>query len=147
MPKLDQAEIILKGRLNGNQKNRLAKLLNMMYRPSELASEIGFNVRQVYRVYIPLGLPHERDERNHIWIHGVTFREWVKDVYKKRKLNNDQAFCLTCKRAVKMKDKIRIEKGRLVYYLCDCPHCGRKLARILNKKRKSYDQPGKLGNN
>ena len=63
-------EIILKGRLDGNQRNRLVRLLNMLYSPSELANEIGFTKRQVYRVYIPLGCPHEKDSKGRNWING-----------------------------------------------------------------------------
>ena len=95
MSKENQAEIILKGRLDGTQRNKLARLLNMMYRPKELADEIGFETRQVYRVYIPLGLPHERDDLQHIWINGIAFKNWGREIYKKQKLNNNQACCLS----------------------------------------------------
>ena len=69
----DNQEIrLLQGRLNGAQ-NRNRKLLDMLYTPKELANEIGINVRQVYKVYIPAGCPHERDEHRHIWINGKAF--------------------------------------------------------------------------
>jgi len=129
-------EIILAGRLNGNQRNRLAKLLDMMYRPNELAQEIGFAKRQVYRVYIPAGCPHERDSRNHIWINGKVFREWVKEVYKKRELASDEAFCLTCRKPVKMHQPEKKHEGRLVYWICACQKCGRKIARIIERERR-----------
>jgi len=67
---MEQEEIILAGRLNGIQRNRLKRLLDMMYKPSELAEEVGFSLQQVYRVYVPGGCPVERDSRNHIWING-----------------------------------------------------------------------------
>ena len=86
-----QEEIILKGRLNGSQRNRLAKLMNMMYSPSELADEVGFERRQVYRVYIPLGCPHDRDKHNRIWINGIDFRNWVMDLYRKKELSIKEA--------------------------------------------------------
>ena len=43
----------------------------------ELADEIGFNVRQMYRVYIPNGCPHNRDDSRHLWINGLEFRNWI----------------------------------------------------------------------
>jgi hypothetical protein len=132
----NQTEILLKGRLNGQQRTRLKKLLNMMYKPSELAEEVGFNVRQVYRVYIPAGCPHERDERRRIWINGKAFREWAEEVYSKRELASNEAFCLTCKRPVKMIGATKKQEGRLVYYLCNCPNCGRRLSRIIEKKKR-----------
>lgn len=129
----DQSVILLKGRLDGNQKSRLARLLDMLYMPSELAEEIGFSVRQIYRVYIPAGCPHQRDDFNHLWINGKEFRMWIQEVYKKQELGLNEAFCLTCKQAVKMIHPERIQEGRLIYYLCLCPNCGRKLARIVTR--------------
>lgn len=126
--------IEFKGRLSGNQKTRLQSLLNMMYRPSEIAEEIGFEVRQVYRVYIPLGLPHERDDHNHIWINGVVFRDWVKETYQETTLEENQAFCLTCRKAVEIQNPEKNQKKGLEYIICDCPQCGRKLSKITDKK-------------
>ena len=74
----------------------------MMYRPSEIAKEIGFTRRQFYRVYIPLGCPHSRDERRHLWINGKEFRLWYIESYKKIFLAINEAYCLTCRQAVKV---------------------------------------------
>jgi hypothetical protein len=131
----DRREILLRGRLNGQQRRRLDSLLDMMYRPSELAEEVGFNVRQVYRVYLPLGCPHERNACNHIFINGRTFREWVKSTYRKAEMEEDEAFCLTCKRPVKMVEPVRQEEAGLAYLVCTCPNCGRRLARIVENKQ------------
>jgi hypothetical protein len=127
----DSFEVLRKGRLNGNQKNKLARLLDMFYMPSELAEEVGFNKRQIYRVYIPVGCPYVKDVNNHIWINGKNFRDWVVDVYRKCEVTKNQAFCITCKKAVNMIDPVMKEEGRLSYYICNCPNCGRKLARII----------------
>ena len=105
--------------------------------PSELAEEIGFTTRQVYRVYIPAGCPTVKDNNNHYWINGKSFREWVLEVYKKRELGNNQAFCITCKKAVNMIDPVRKEEGRLYYFICSCPNCGRKLARIITRGKRN----------
>lgn len=143
----DLSVIMLKGRLDGNQRNRLAKLLDMMYTPKEIADEIGFSVRQVYRVYIPAGCPCQRDLINHVWINGKAFRNWVNDFYQKRELGLNEAFCLTCKQAVTMVNPERVQDGRLIYYLCNCPRCGRKLARIVTRGSCSNDLPGELAVN
>lgn len=132
-------EILLRGRLNGIQRNRLKSLLNMMYKPSELADEVGFNVDRVYMVYIPGGCPHERDAQRHIWINGVSFRKWFEEVYRKCPLKADEAFCLTCKRAVRMENPKKQQLEGLIYYLCSCPKCGRGLTRIVDYKRKKHD--------
>jgi len=130
----DISEIELRGRLSGQQKTRMQNLFDMMYRPSELAEEIGITKRQFYRVYIPLGLPVERDSRNHVWINGLVFNDWILEYYKKVKLNENEAFCLTCKRAVEIIEPIHNEINKMVYITCDCLHCGRKLSKIINKK-------------
>lgn len=130
-------QIELKGRLNGRQRNRLNRLLDMMYKPSEIADEVGFTVRQFYRVYIKLGCPHQRDKRNHIWINGKAFVNWYQDIFPKIKVKKDQAFCLTCKKAVDIVEPIQNQKEGLNYLVSFCPHCGRKLVKIIsNKKRK-----------
>jgi hypothetical protein len=134
----EQGEVLLRGRLNGMQRNRLKRLLNMMYSPRELAEEIGVNVDRVYMVYVPGGCPNERDEKRYIWINGISFRKWFEEVYAKRTLKADEVFCRTCKRAVEKVNPERKQKEGLVYDLCVCPRCGRVLARIIDnhKKRK-----------
>jgi DNA-directed RNA polymerase subunit RPC12/RpoP len=134
---IEQAEIMLAGRLDGKQCNRVKRLLDMMYKPSELAEEVGFGVNQVYMVYVPAGCPHQLDAKNHIWINGKAFREWVEEVYKKRSLEPDEMFCLTCKRPVKMIEPERKQKDGLVYYVSKCPNCGRVSSKIVDQKKKS----------
>jgi len=62
----EQEKMLLRGRLGGKQRMRLEKLLDMLYKPRELAEEIGFTQRQVYRAYLPAGCPHDKDDRRHI---------------------------------------------------------------------------------
>jgi hypothetical protein len=132
-------KMILKGRLDGSQRMRLGKLLDMLYMPSELAAQIGFTVRQVYRVYVPFGCPCSRDSENRLWINGKVFAEWYEATYPKPTLQADEAFCLTCKKPVLMKNTVKSKKGRLSYLVGNCFHCGRKIARILDKD-KLYDK-------
>lgn len=125
---------ILKGRLNGIQRNRLKSLLDMLYSPSELASEIGVHIDQVYNVYVPLGCPHERDTRNHILINGKHFAKWYGEVYPKITLAQDETFCKTCKKGVTIYQPKRKAIGNFVYVLSVCPNCGRRLTKILSIK-------------
>jgi len=134
---MNSKKMIMKGRLNGTQRNRLGHLLDMYYKPSELAEEVGFTRRQVYRVYIPAGCPHKRGEKRYIWINGKAFREWYEETYPRASLDQDETFCLTCKKPVKIINPKREKKGRLHYLISYCPSCGRKLARI-TKKEKLY---------
>jgi hypothetical protein len=133
----NQAEIILAGRLDGRQRNRLKRLLDMMYTPRELAEEIGVNVDRFYMVYIPGGCPHIRERNRHIMINGKAFREWFEFVYAKRNLEPGQAFYLTCKKGVEIVNPERKSQGSLVYDQCYCPNCGCKTNRYIANKKKS----------
>jgi hypothetical protein len=128
-------EIILKGRLDGIQRNRLKSLFDMMYSPRELAEEIGIQIDQVYGVYMPLGCPEERDEKNHILINGKLFADWYLKVYAKIKLKQDETFCKTCKKGVKIYQPKQKKKGDLSYILSVCPVCGRNLTKIIAYQR------------
>lgn len=129
--------MILKGRLDGKQRNRLKGLFDMMYSPRLLAEEVGMNIDQIYAVYIPLGCPHERDGKNHIRINGKAFSEWYGRVYAKINLANDETFCLTCKKGVKLVNPKEQMKNDLVYVLSVCPVCGRRLTKIIERKRRA----------
>jgi hypothetical protein len=127
------AQIELKGRLNGAQRNRLKGLLNMEYTPRELGEEIGMNHSQVYRVYLSLGCPMRRDKKGHIWINGQGFRKWYEVHYQKVEMGIDEAFCLSCKRAVQIVDPEVRRKNGLEFVMSACPRCGRRLARIAHR--------------
>ena len=135
----EQAGVLLRGRLNGMQRNRLKSLLDMMYSPKELADEIGVNINQIYYVYVPLGCPEERDNRNHILINGKAFADWYSKVYVKIRLKPDETFCKTCRNAVKIYKHKKHKKGNLVYVLSVCKTCGRNLTKIIENSRREYD--------
>ncbi len=125
-------EAILKGRLDGKQRNRLKSLFDMMYTPKELAEEIGINKDKIYMVYIPLGCPHERDKSRHIFINGKIFAKWYIEKYAKLRLKKNETFCLTCKGAVELVNPREHTKNGLTYALSTCPICGRgNLTKIL----------------
>jgi hypothetical protein len=130
-----QEEIILRGRLDGKQRNRLKRLLDMQYTPKELAEELGITIDQIYRVYVPLGCLHERDIHKRIQINGRVFANWYETSYKKALVDDSQSFCKTCKKAVQIIQGEKKTKGRLTFILSICPICGRKLTKILNCSR------------
>jgi hypothetical protein len=131
----ERKEILLRGRLDGKQRLRLEKLLDMLYKPSELAEQVGFNRRQVYRVYIHVGCPHVRDDRKHLWINGEDFRKWYEATYPRLTLAGDEGFCLSCKKPVKLEKARKKKSGDLIYWIGFCQICGRKISRIINNIR------------
>lgn len=136
----ENISFIQKGRLNGSQRNKVKGLLNMLYTPKELAEEIGINPDQVYRVYLPAGCPHSKDHRGRISINGSEFKAWFEENFKKRKLENNQAYCVSCKKAVEIIDPERIKDGNNIYLLSVCPSCGKRITRFIDCKRKKNDQ-------
>jgi len=132
---MENRTVLLRGRLDGMQRNRLKGLFDMLYSPRELADEIGINKDQIYIVYIPFGCSHERDDRNHILINGKEFADWYSRVYKKIRLRQNETFCKTCQKPVKFFKPKKTSKGQLIYILSRCPNCGRKLTRIIENSR------------
>jgi len=125
-----------KGKLDIQQINRLNKLLDMYYKPSELAEEVGFSVRQFYRVYMVIECPFYRDEEGSLWVNGKDFREWYKRNYQKNKLKKGEALCPRCKQVFEMTNPEKHEREDISYLLAICPHCGSKAARIISNRKK-----------
>lgn len=126
----------MQGKLNGLQRHKLRTLLYMKYTPKELAEELGISKRQFYFIYLPMGCPHERDSRRHVWIVGTEFRDWYQETYKPRKLAENEAYCVSCKKPVAIVNPEENSKDGLTYLISSCPECGGKVAKILAMKRK-----------
>lgn len=129
--------IQLRGRLNGQQRQRLRSLLDMLYTPLEISIAIGITRRQIYRVYEKLGCPIERDSKNRLWINGKKFAAWYFQVYPKVALGENQTFCASCKQPVAIGPCMIIEKNGLVYAKSPCPHCGRTLIKFLANRKET----------
>jgi hypothetical protein len=122
--------VVIRGRLSKEQLFRLNALYDMDYTPRELADEVGFTRRQVYRVYLPLGCPHKKDHSGYVTINGRAFKEWYRRTYARRSLLPGESFCLTCKRAVPIINPEVVEKKGMEIIQSNCPNCGRPLARF-----------------
>jgi hypothetical protein len=108
-------------------------LLPMLYTPSELAEELGLTAPTI-RDWLKLGLPHERDERGYIWINGRSFAAWLDRARRAAQagpLAEDEAYCVGCRRAVKLNDPICREYGKRRVLTGICPACGRMVNRGL----------------
>lgn len=114
---------------------KLKRILDMQYRPSELAEDIGVNVDTILRGYLPAGLPHTRDDRGRIWIYGPAFVEWARETISKKKskrnsLADDQAWCVVCKGPVPLIDPtVKIANRYLELLQAPCPTCGKTVNR------------------
>ena len=72
-------------RINQATMRRALRLLNMQYRPSEIADELHVGVNTIYRSWIPSGLPCSRDERGQIWIIGTELQAWLASIAATRR--------------------------------------------------------------
>ncbi len=114
---------------------KLGRLLNMLYKPSEIAEEIGVATDTIYRSYLPAGLPYIYDGEGNIWIHGPAFVSWARETISKKKseragLPDGQAWCMKCNQAVQLIDpKIKVINRYLELMQARCPHCGGRVNR------------------
>lgn len=120
---------------------RLSRLLEMLYKPAELAEEIEVNPDTVYRSYIPAGCPHEVDGRGRIWINGKEFIEWVKGIREFRKQRNrnplqaGEGYCFRCKKNMPMSNLREVYSNlKIVMMQGECGSCGGKVNRGYSKK-------------
>lgn len=101
-------------------------LLDMLYKPSELADELGIPPRVVYDKLVPAGVPHTKDTKGNIWLHGPIVAEWVRGLTRKKiKLADDHAYCLACRMPVEMVgDRKVVDNGRMPLIHAECGTCG-----------------------
>lgn len=127
--------------LKHTQIVRLSRILDMMYKPAELAGEIGITPDTIYRSYLPAGLPHTKDPDG-IWIYGPAFVAWAKQTVSQKKskripLADDHAWCMTCGQPVRMTDPhVKYANRYIEIMQSACPHCGRIVNRAQRRGEK-----------
>jgi len=130
--------------------HKLKRLLNMQYKLTEIAKEIGITTDTLYRSYIPAGMPCTRDERGHYWVNGKDFVEWASEYVTtrarkpKKTMEPDQAYCTKCNKVVKMVNK-RTSKANLSKFskmTGRCPVCDGKVSRFIQAREvEKHDRP------
>lgn len=124
---------------------KLARLLDMQYKPSELADEIGVTYDTVKRSYIPAGCPVVRDGSGRMWIHGLSFADWARAAIaehkpkRREKLPANRAYCVSCRRVVAFPakpEKIIPVNRWLEMAQATCPECGKKINKARGVIRK-----------
>jgi len=121
---------------------RLSRLLDMEYKPSEIAEELNIGLWVIYNTYLHAGCPHRREKGGQIWIHGTSFAAWARAINELNKekaftLQEDEAWCVRCNAVVKMEDAHRRTlKRNLVMVYGVCSVCGGKVNRLASGKVK-----------
>ena len=106
-------------------------LLPMLYRPGELAEELGIEARDV-REWAHRGLAFSRDGRGNIWINGDDAKAWVQGRHRGRRkagLAANEAFCFGCRQVVVMSAPKESVNGGMRVLSDHCPHCGTRVNR------------------
>ncbi|HEY4689649.1 MAG TPA: hypothetical protein VIK33_10080 [Anaerolineae bacterium] len=127
-----------KGKLLSREARLRANgLLDMLYTPAEMADELGIQQRDVYEKLLPAGLPHQRDETGHLWLHGPEVAHWVRTLRAGRRLLGDnEAYCLKCRAVVRLVRPKRVKRGKFTLLQALCPTCGTTVNRgVKGKKR------------
>jgi len=112
---------------------RAPGLLPMKYKLSEISKELDIPQRTLHD-WLRMGVPHERDERNHIWINGQEFAKWINSNRKRRssnqKLKANEGYCFRCNRVVNLVSPIIMPaRGKLIFINGYCPFCKGKIVR------------------
>lgn len=115
-------------------------LLPMLYTPREICEELDI-AESTLRDWLQTGVPHQRDNRNRIWINGESFASWVDGQRKPKtlsKLNEDEAYCMHCNQVSKLiSPQIHPIKGNLVLIKGTCTICGNIINRGAHRDRTS----------
>ena len=113
-------------------------LLPMLYTPREICEELDI-AESTLRDWLQIDVPHQRDNRNRIWINGEEFTRWVNNQRKPKvtnKLNEDEAYCLRCNQVSKLlSPQIQPIKGNLVLIKGTCANCGAVINRGAHRDR------------
>ena len=113
-------------------------LLPMLYTPREICDELDI-AESTLRDWLQIDVPHQRDNRNRIWINGEEFARWVNNQRKPKvtnKLNEDEAYCLRCNQVSKLlSPQIQPIKGNLVLIKGTCANCGAVINRGAHRDR------------
>ena len=113
-------------------------LLPMLYTPREICGELDI-AESTLRDWLQIDVPHQRDNRNRIWINGEEFARWVNNQRKPKvtnKLNEDEAYCLRCNQVSKLlSPQIQPIKGNLVLIKGTCVNCGAVINRGAHRDR------------
>ena len=113
-------------------------LLPMLYTPREICEELDI-AESTLRDWLQIDVPHQRDNRNRIWINGEEFARWVNNQRKPKvtnKLNEDEAYCLRCNQVSKLlSPQIQPIKGNLVLIKGTCANCGADINRGAHRDR------------
>ena len=126
-------------RLSRALMRRSVRILDMEYKPSEIAEELGANNVQILRL-LSAGAPARKDAKGRYWIHGTAFVHWLKDAAPKKPgdktiFADNECYCVTCRASVLFTESRRVR--HIAYGTCPKGH---KVARFFSLKPQGKDK-------
>lgn len=123
---------------------RVGRLMDMKYRPSEIAKELSVSSRTIKRAWLPAGAPFERDRKGNIWINGAALVAWVRTCLAskhnkpRRIMADNQAYCLKCNQVVTIQNPqsrggTSFRGQNMIMLYGKCPTCGKTIYRLSKK--------------
>ncbi len=103
---------------------RSMRLIEMEYKPAEIAAELSASKDQIIRL-VSAGAPARKDSKGHYWINGLSFARWLEKAAPKKDKDqgtfaDNECWCMVCRGVVIFKEKRRV--GNMVYGLCPEGH-------------------------
>jgi hypothetical protein len=130
-------------RLTRAVRRAVGRLLDMEYRPRELAEVLGVHKDTVYRGWVPAGLPHRREPTGELWIVGTEAAAWLMSQTDGQSisLGEGQFYCMRCRESVTAEVEHRRAEQHADLLFGTCPMCGRRVARFVRAIESADDQP------
>jgi len=115
---------------------RSLRLLDMEYKPAEIAEELSTNPQHILRL-VAVGAPARKDAKGRYWIHGVSFARWMteatpkndRDLKARPTMAENECYCVTC-HAITTYTAHR-KKGHVIYGKCPKGH---NITRFMSRK-------------
>lgn len=132
-------------RISRAMMRRSLRLLDMEYKVSEIAQELKITEKTIYQSWLIAGMPCRRDSTGHLWLHGPAVAKWISlnaPITKYTKddrhvMEDDEAYCMSCRQPVKMERVTRREKWRGAVRVHAVGVCGHKVIRMMRKETKA----------
>lgn len=124
-------------RLNPSIRRKMLLLLDMEYKPAELADQLGIR-KETVRTYLYAGLPARKDAKGHTWIRGADFGAWAKAImstYEKRiTLSENEYYCMCCHAPTTTDKHTRRKSGNRDMLKGICVKCGSSVQKFARQK-------------
>lgn len=105
---------------SSQQVNIARELLDMLYKPAEFARELFVEKQTIYE-WIKQGMPHKKDDKGRLWVHGIKAGEWIltQSIKRQRRrmaIPQGMIYCVKCHAPTEYKnaEEVYLVSGRIM---------------------------------